>query len=688
MKAAALERIDLPVSGMTCAACARTIERALSGAGGVESARVNLATHTATIEYDPSRVRVGYFVQSIEDLGYGVPKSAADSAEPDYLRRFIVAASLAAPVLVLAMAHGALRVPYSPWIQLALTLPVVLYSGAPFYIAAYRAARHGAANMNSLISLGTGAAFLYSLYETVRGGHEVYFEAAGAIIALVLCGRMLEARARGKASAAIRGLMDLQPPAARVVRDGAEIEIPAGQLAVGDIVIVRPGERIPADGKVIEGESAVDESMLTGESMPVDKAPGALVYAGCINREGAIRFRATAAGGGSVLQRMIEMVKQAQGSRAPVARLADVVSGYFTFGVLAAALLTFAVRLFLEQPFATAMVNAVAVIVIACPCALGLATPVAIMVGTGRAAERGIFIKGGEALEMARRIDVILLDKTGTITMGKPRVTRIAPAPAFTQTELLRLTASAERLSEHPLGRAIVEKAAERGITLAETSGFSALPGHGVRATVEGREVFAGRAEGRPGVAVSVDGVEAGVIEIADTIRPEAAEAVRRLRAMGLEVAMITGDNRVTAEAVARQAGIDRVLAEVLPEAKAREVERLQAEGKRVAMVGDGINDAPALARADLGIAMGAGTDIAMEASDITLMRPDLNRVADAIALSRRTMRIIRQNLFWAFAYNTLGIPAAALGLLSPVLASAAMALSSVTVVTNSLRLK
>jgi len=749
-------RVELPVTGMTCANCALTVERALNGVPGVVEATVNFATERATAEYVPGVASVAALVRAVEEAGYGVVQAATPEeledveaqvrqAEiADQTRKFWVGVVLSLPLFLLSMARdfGLLgpwsHAPWVNWLFLALATPVQFYTGWDYYVGAYYALRSRTANMDTLVAMGSSVAYLYSLAVLLfpAAGRHVYFETSAVIITLIKLGKLLEARAKGQTSAAIKKLMGLAPKTARVVRGGVEVAVPVEEVRVGDLVVVRPGERIPVDGVVVEGHSAVDESMLTGEPMPVDKSVGDEVIGATVNREGLLKFEATRVGAETALAQIVRLVREAQGSKAPIQRLADRVAGVFVPAVISIALVTFGVWWAVGGDFTAAMIRLVAVLVIACPCALGLATPTAIMVGTGRGAELGILFKNSAALETAHRLQVIVLDKTGTLTKGQPEVTDVVPGPLVSGLEpetrspqpgtVLWWAASAERGSEHPLGQAVVAEAESQGLDLAEPRDFKAVPGKGVRAQVEGRTVLVGkpewleaegaglgdlaaeverlRGEAKTGVAVAVDGEVVGLIGIADRLKEGSAEAVADLHRLGLEVVMLTGDSRRTAETVARQAGIDRVVAEVLPVDKAAQVRRLQAGDGRasmlVGMVGDGINDAPALAQADVGIALGTGTDVAMETADVTLMRGDLRAVAQALALSRATMRTIRQNLFWAFFYNIVLIPVAAgvlypfpgapvvLRQLHPVLAAFAMAFSSVTVVSNSLRLR
>lgn len=737
-----MSKIDIPIQGIECASCVQKIEKAILQTRGVTKAVVNLATAKAKVEYLPSETSLEEIKRAIESTGYKVLEFER-SEELEDPERFVREKEykklkikfIAGFILGLLIFLGSSR-HWFPWIPAflnnffvlwALATPVQFLIGWQFYKGAWGAFKHRNADMNTLIAVGTSAAYFYSVAATLfpsffeAGGikPDVYFDTSALIIVLILFGRLLEARAKGQTSEAIKKLMGLQPKTARVVRNGKEIDIPVEEVLVGDIIIVRPGEKIPVDGIVKEGKSAVDESMITGESIPVKKKAGDEVIGATINKTGSFKFQAKKVGKDTALAQIIRLVQDAQGSKAPIQRLADVISGYFVPIVISIAIAAFVIWFnFGPSPALTfALLNFVAVMIIACPCALGLATPTAVMVGTGKGAEKGILIKGGESLETAHKLDAIVFDKTGTLTRGEPEITDIITVDDYSEEEVLRYAASAEKASEHPLGEAIIKRAIERRIKLQDPENFNAIEGHGIEAKVDGKNVLMGNVklmrkrqievrdleakaeelaeDGKTPMYISLEGRAVGLIAVADTLKENSIQAVKRLKGLGLEVVMLTGDNKKTAEAIARKAGIDKVLPEVLPEDKVHEIKRLQSGGRKVAMVGDGINDAPALAQADVGIAIGSGTDVAMEASDITLIKGDLMGVVSAIELSKQTIRVIKQNLFWAFFYNTAGIPIAAgvlypfFGiLLNPIFASAAMAFSSVSVVSNSLRLR
>lgn len=726
------EKAEFDITGMTCAACSNRIEKGLKRLEGVTNANVNLALEKATIEYNPTELSTSDIIKKVQALGYGARvkddgKESVDHREKEIKKqtvKFVFSVLLSLPLLWAMVGHfeftSFIYVPdlfMNPWFQLTLATPVQFIIGGQFYISAFKALKNKSANMDVLVALGTSAAYFYSLYLSINSigmhvGHtvELYYETSAILITLIILGKLFEAKAKGRSSEAIKKLMGLQAKTAIVEREGIEVEIPLEEVVSGDIFHVKPGEKIPVDGVITEGFSAIDESMLTGESVPVDKNIGDEVIGATINKNGFLKVMATKVGKDTALAQIIKVVEEAQGSKAPIQRLADKISGIFVPIVVGLAVLTFLIWFIFITPgdFGEALEKLIAVLVIACPCALGLATPTSIMAGSGRAAEYGILFKGGEHLEMTHRITAIVLDKTGTVTNGTPVLTDVFTE--MNEAKFLALVGSAERKSEHPLAVALVEGIKDRGIELKDVSDFEAIPGYGIRAIVEGKELYIGtrklmglkdidcgpafeqmnglEKEGKTAMLVAVDGRFAGLVAVADTIKDTSLAAITRLKEMGLEVYMITGDNEETAKAIANKVGIDHYIAEVLPEGKANEVKKLQQQGKKVAMVGDGINDAPALAVADIGMAIGTGTDVAMEAADITLIRGDLNSIADAIFMSRKTIRNIQQNLFWAFGYNTLGIPIAALGFLAPWLAGAAMAFSSVSVVLNALRLQ
>ncbi len=726
------QKAEFDITGMTCAACATRIEKGLNKMDGVAIANVNLALEKATIEFNPSEVTISDIIAKVEKLGYGAHQKQDEKEQVDYRekhikdqqRKFLFSAILSLPLLWTMVGHFSftsfLYVPdllMNPWFQMLLATPVQFIIGKQFYVGAYKSLRNGSANMDVLVAMGTSAAYFYSVYQAIAtsGTHHaphLYFETSAVLITLILLGKLFEAKAKGRSSEAIKKLMGLQAKTAIVVRDGVEKEVPLEEVVIGDIILVKPGEKIPVDGEVIEGTTAVDESMLTGESLPVDKKAGDVLYGSTINKNGFLKMKATKVGRDTALAQIIKVVEDAQGSKAPIQRMADQISGIFVPIVVGIAILTFLVWIIWVRPgeFTPALEVLIAILVIACPCALGLATPTSIMAGSGRAAEFGILFKGGEHLEQTQSIDTVVVDKTGTVTHGKPVLTDVYVADGQDEQKFLSLIGAAEKQSEHPLAQAIVQGIQDKGIELGEVQFFEAIPGYGVQATISGQGVVIGTRKlmqqygidiqsvlpvmeelernGKTAMLTGINGKYAGLVAVADTIKDTSKEAIHRLQQMGIKVIMMTGDNERTAQAIGKEVGVDAVIAEVLPEGKAEEVKKLQEQGKKVAMVGDGINDAPALATADIGMAIGTGTDVAMEAADITLIRGDLNSIADAILMSRKTMRNIKQNLFWAFAYNTVGIPIAAAGFLAPWVAGAAMAFSSVSVVLNSLRLQ
>lgn len=726
--------LNFDVQGMTCSACANRIEKRLNRMDGISNAAVNFALETVAVEYNENTVGAQDMMAAIEKMGFALLLEQDETSKIDHKEseikkqkmKFIAAVVLTFPLFWTMVAHFNFlsfiympEVLMNPWVQLAFATPVQFIIGAQFYKGAYNSLRNKSANMDVLVALGTSAAYFYSLYLSIEwvgngklGYPELYFEASAVIITLILLGKLFEVQAKGKTSQAIQKLLGLQAKTARVLRDGVEQEIAIEEVVQGDKIIVRPGEKIPVDGEIMEGQSAIDESMLTGESIPVDKTVGDTVIGATINKNGSLQIKATKVGRDTALAQIVKVVEEAQGSKADIQRLADKISGVFVPVVVGIAVMTFLIWYFAVTPgdFRSALIPTISILVIACPCALGLATPTSIMAGSGRSAEIGILFKGGEHLEHTESVDTVILDKTGTVTKGEPALTDLIVADGFDESTVLQLVATAENQSEHPLAQAIVKGVRDKGIDLLTAESFEALPGYGIHAVVSGKTLLIGTRKlmteqqvdlmnyeddmakleenGKTAMLIAVDGQIAGVIAVADTVKETSKEAIKRMHELGLDVIMLTGDNARTAQAIADEVGIDRVIAEVLPEQKSEEVKRLQEAGKVVAMVGDGINDAPALATADVGMAVGTGTDIAIEAADITLMRGDLNSVADAIGMSRKTMRNIKQNLFFAFFYNTIGIPVAALGLLAPWVAGAAMAFSSVSVVLNALRLQ